>query len=487
MNDILLVYPPYRCQATSLPLGIGYITSILEKSGYSVSVCDMQARKISVSDFKKILSDILPKVVGISFMTPMYNEAVALGKLAKEFNPHIHVIAGGPHVSALPAEILEEKGADYVVIGEGELTTLELVNYLIDSGGNNIHDIKGIAYRESNQVQINPRRELIQDLDSLPFPAWHLFDIKDYSLSSLGGESNTPVFPLLTSRGCPNQCIFCGSNVVHGRNFRFRSAENVYQEIRYLFDEFGARQFDFVDDSVTVRKDRILKLCEYLSNINVNWMCNSRVNTVSEELLALMAKSGCKRIDFGVETGNPDVLKLIKKGINLKQAELAHLYAKKAGITVSTFFMVGNLGETFEHVKNTANFVQKLDTDYPSVTICTPFPGTELYDICQKNNLLYETDWGKYITAPHIMQNYKPVASNGIMSQKELLDAYYYLNRKFLKKKLNIKYGKHFYIKFSFFKEVVRQIKARGLLSLLVLIRRLILSNKSAKSAKSAK
>lgn len=478
MTDILLIYPPYDCQTTSPPLGIGYVASVLEKAGYSVHVCDMQARKISIGDFGKVLRDMVPKVIGISFMTPMYNEAVALGKIIKDFNPHIPVIAGGPHVSALPGEILEEGGADYVVIGEGEHTVLELINYLVGSGKAEVEDIRGIAYRENGHVKITPKRDLIQDLDALPFPAWHLFDMKYYSISSLGGESKLPVFPLLTSRGCPSKCIFCSSNIIHGSKFRFRSAKNVYQEIKYLEAEFGAKQFDFVDDSVTVRKDRIVKLCEYLQqdDSEIHWMCNSRVNTVSEDLLTLMAKSGCRRIDFGVETGNPEILKRLKKGINLRQAELAHRYAKKAGMTVSTFFMVGNLGETFEHVKDTADFAQTLDTDYPSATICTPFPGTELYEICRKNNLLYETDWGKYITSPHVLYNYKPVAGNGVMSRKESLDAYYYLNRRFLKKKLCAKYGKHFYFRIGFFSEIVARAKARGMRNLLNIARRLVIS-----------
>jgi radical SAM superfamily enzyme YgiQ (UPF0313 family) len=457
MIDVLLIHPPYAWPNKSQPLGLAYIASVLEQDGVVVQIVDMDPEGMSVSDLREKLISRKPKVVGVSFMTPQYNYAAEILKLVKEIDPKIKTMAGGSHVSALPEKTLSIKELDYAVIGEGEITVRELVSFLIATCDKNLEEIQGIGFVRNNKVVLTEPRELISDLDSLPFPAWHLLPMNRYSLENLGAMKKYPVYPLLSSRGCPNKCIFCSSHVVFKRKFRQRSAENVINEIEFLKKEYNARQFDFVDDTVTVDKKRMENMCDNFSSSqdHILWLCNSRVNTVTSGLLEKMYKAGCRRIDFGVESGNADILKNTKKGISLEQVINAHHWAKQAGLIVSSFFMVGNLGETRQHIKRTADFIDQLETDYVGATISTPFPGTELYEIADSNGWILERDWSKYDTTAFISKDYKPVATNDMMDQKQLLNAYFFLNSRILKKKLKSKYGKYYFANWKFYYEQI--------------------------------
>lgn len=470
MTDVLLIHPCYAWPNKSHPLGLAYIASVLEQDGFTVRIVDMDPMGMSFADLKEHLIKIKPRIVGISFMTPQYNYAIEILKLIKKLDPNVKTMAGGAHVSALPKEMLDIHELDFAIFGEGEYTARELVALLMGRSNLKLEDIKGIAFIKENKHILNKPRDLIPDLDALPFPAWHLLPMNKYSIADLGGRKKLQVYPLLSSRGCPNYCIFCSSHVVFQRKFRQRSAENIIAEIEFLNKEYGATQFDFVDDTVTVNKKRMESLCSYFmsSPKKYLWMCNSRVNTVTKELLANMYKAGCRRIDFGVESANPDILKNIKKGITLRQVINAHQWAKEAGLTVSSFFMVGNLGETKEHIKRTADFIDKLETDYVSATISTPFPGTELYTIANSKGWIHERDWSKYDTSAFISKNYLPVATNGSMNREELLNAYYFLNSRILKKKIQTRYGKRYLINYKFYyDQVIKRIIRVGILSTL--------------------
>lgn len=465
MIDVLLIHPPYAWPNKSHPLGLAYIGSVLEQDGFAVRIVDMDPIGMSFGDLRKELIRTKPKVVGISFMTPQYNSAVKILGLIKEVDSNIKTMAGGAHVSALPKEMLDIQALDFAVIGEGEYTARKLVAYLTRRSKLELEDIEGIAFIKDNKIILNKPRKLIPDLDALPFPAWHLLPMDKYSIADLGGKKNLPVYPLLSSRGCPNRCIFCSSHVVFQREFRQRSAENIMAEIELLNKEYEATQFDFVDDTVTVVKERMKTLCSHFmsSSKGYLWMCNSRVNTVTKELLLSMYKAGCRRIDFGVESANTDILKNIKKGITLHQVINAHHWAKEAGLIVSSFFMVGNLGETEEHIKRTADFIDNLETDYASATISTPFPGTELYEIADSKGWIHERDWSKYCTTAFISSGYEPVATNDMMNRERLLKAYFFLNSRILKKKLKAEYGAYYFLSLRFYyKKVFTRMKRLG-------------------------
>ncbi len=460
--DILLIYPPYTYPKKSPPLGLAYIAAVTENKGYTVRIADMSATDMKIEDLKRLVEQTRPKLAGISFMTNQFAQAVAAAKTVKETDKNIPVIAGGPHVSALPREILGMDCFDIAVIGEGEITAAILAEYFVSGKDYDLSEIKGIGYRKDGQIHINKPRPLIEDLDMLPWPAWHLLEVEKYAVPATGGNTAETVFAIISSRGCPNQCIFCDSHTIFGRKFRVRSANNIFAELLYLNKKFGVKQFDFVDDTITVNRNRILELCGLMlkNNCNFKWMCNARVNTVDVEMLSKMKRAGCVRVEFGVESGDPAVLKNIKKAVTIEQIKNAHTIAKQAGVSIGSFVMVGNIGEDFTSIMKTRKLLEQIDTDDIYIAIATPFPGTELYRIAQENGWLYVTDWSKYVTAPTYLPGYQPIMGTDKMTRQEILKAFFYLHCKFARKKFRTRYGANFLLNKRFYKDNIFNIRS---------------------------
>ncbi len=400
-----------------------------------------------------------PLAVGISFMTNQYGEALNLARLVKKSVPGTYVAAGGPHVSALPKEIISECSAiDFAIVGEGEETFLELL-FEIRSGSKDFDQIDGLCFRNGEKIVQTAPRALIEDVDDLPFPAWDLLKVEKYSVFSINGENT---FALLSSRGCPNRCIFCDSHTIFGNRFRGRSAQNIFAEIKFLYNQNGMVQFDFADDMITLNRYRVLELCKLIkaSGISFKWMANARVNTIDEEMLIAMKDSGCIRIDVGVESGDPSVRKIAQKGITSEQIVTAHRLAKKVGIQIGTFAMVGNLGESMESVKMTAKLLKDIGEDV-MVSIACPFPGTELYRIAKEKGYLRITDWSRYVTSPTYLDDYEPVMVTDKMNQNEIMKAYYYLHSFFIKRKFQARYGRYYLMNPLFLREWLFKSKHR--------------------------
>jgi len=461
MCEILLIYPPYSYARKNPPLGLAYMAAVLEKDGYLVKIIDVSAEGLSLTELESRIKDEQPKLIGVSFMTPQIGEAIKITALTKKINPQIITIVGGPHATALPAETLAEKSIDFVVIGEGEITLLEIVDKFIRNKNKELSDIKGIAYKKNSEVVTTEPRPFIENLDSLPFPAWHLLPVEKYCVAPTGAKSSKQVFNIFSSRGCPNQCIFCGGPKIMGRRYRRRSPKNIVQELIYLKNKFGATQFDFQDDSVTVFKESLREMCQEIikNNLNITWMCNSRVDILDMETLLLMKKAGCARIDFGVESGDDRVLKRIKKGITVEQVIKAHQMTKQAGITISSFAMVGNLGEDFSSVKKTARLMKELGEDV-NVSISTPFPASELYQIAKEKKWLRIYDWNKYVTAPTSLPGYEPVMVTDKMNQKEILKAWYWLHAQLMRKKFQTRFGRFFFLNPRFYQDAPFKVRS---------------------------
>lgn len=285
------------------------------------------------------------------------------------------------------------------------------------------------------------------------------------------------VFPLLTSRSCPYDCVFCDSHTVFGRGFNARTPENIVEEIKYMNERFQARQFDIVDDTFTVDVKRVHEVCALIlkNNLKIKWICNARVNLVDLELLKAMKKAGCTAINYGVESGDPVVIQNISKKIKIEQIINAHKLSKEAGLIITTFIMVGSIGETFDSVKLTEKLIEKIDSDYPGLSISTPFPGSPLYKIALKNNWLQVEDWSKYVTSPYAIDDYQPVMRTDVMTGDEILKAYYYLMGKIARKKLKTKYGQFYYMNPSMYiKEFKRVRDIRGIFRKFALVKNLI-------------
>jgi len=450
MTEVLLIHPPYEWQEKSPPLGLAYIAAVLEDAGFNVIILDMDVMGLKLDEIEQQIKIHNPGIIGISCMTLQAKRTIEIAKIAKKVDASVPIVVGGAHASALPEEMLNPGFVDYVVIGEGELTMKELVQKIF--GGNIKPDeIQGLAFRKSGKIVKTKPRPLIPNLDDLPFPAWHLLPIEKYNESEYGFDVNKSIFNVLSSRGCPYHCIFCASHILFGRKFRARSAENMFAELKMLNQKYGCTQIDFVDDTITVDRDRMMALCDLIinSNLQISWACNARVNTVTKQLLRKMKKAGCIRIDFGVESGDPVILKRIKKGITIEQVVKAHKDAKDVGLPINSFFMIGNLGEDIKSIKKTLALIDEL-TSNVCFSISTPFPGTELYQIAKESGLLKVYDWDKYATGPSVV-DYKPVMETDKMNQEQILQAFRYVLDYCLRLNIMRKYGTKYFLNPQFY------------------------------------
>jgi anaerobic magnesium-protoporphyrin IX monomethyl ester cyclase len=377
------------------PLGICYLAAFLEKNGYAVSLIDAEAEGL---DNGKVLNKIRafrPDAVGITSTTVAFQRARDLALDIKRYDSCIPIIIGGSHVTANPRETLVFECFDYGVVKEGEITLFELLKALEDNRPSG--DMQGLVYRKAGEVIISPMRPYIRELDLLPFPARHLLSgIKRY-LPPLGSYIAKPVVSMMTSRGCPYQCIFCDNNVF-GRNVRYHSPAYVASEIENVVDAYGAREIFFLDDTFTVNKERTRGILSLLrkKNLKIRWTCMTRASDVDRELLKEMKEAGCWQISIGVESGNQKVLDFIKKGIKLEGVENVVKWSYEAGIYVKGFFMLGHPIDTPRTIDETINFAKSNPFSDVVVTITTPIPGTELYSMARRYGTLRDDDWSKF-------------------------------------------------------------------------------------------
>jgi len=400
---ILLVYPPSRSvikevlEATSPPLGLAYVASILEREGEEVKIVDSLVDNLTFDDVKKRISAWNPDLVGVSSTTSNIYDALKVAKIAKDLG--CKVVLGGVHVTFKDIETLNSfPYVDFIVRGEGEYTTLDLVRTL----EKNVEpkEVLGLTYRWKDVVKRNPSRPFIQDLDSLPLPAYHLLPMEKYI--SEGSRYAT----MITSRGCPFNCVFCSSSRICGKKWRGRSAEKVADELELLTEKYKVKTVEFLDDTFTLNKKRAEEICDEFvrRKIDIPWACSSRVDTINARLASKLKKASCFVVYLGVESGSQRILNFIKKGITLSQAERAVRLMKKVGLEVLTSFVLGMPDETVEEAEKTIELAVKLNPEYAQFTIATPYPGTELYAYAEKNNMLLTRNWSKYDTLTPVMK-----------------------------------------------------------------------------------
>ena len=395
---ILLVNPPQATRYPQPPLGLAMVAAVLEKNGYLVKILDLPVSGFSENSLSTIIRQEKPDVVGVTAMTPTINSAVGIVEKVKECDSNITVVLGGAHATILPEETLKSiPEIDVIVRGEGEQTTLELVKVL-EKNPDSLNQVLGITCRERGSVRSNPLGPPVSDLDTLPFPAFHLLPIGKYRLHPPFGR-RTPVMPIITSRGCPYRCIFC-SKAVFGKKYRSNSPVYIVNEVLFLMENFGVKEVKFYDDVFTLDKKRVVALCMQLKErgIDIPWSCETRVNVVDSDLLGVMKDAGCYMIEYGVESGNQRVLNSLKKDITLEQTIKAFELTRKAGIETVAYFMIGSPQETSETIQETVEFAKKLDSDFVQFSIATPYPGTELYSLALEDGQVPEK-WDEYVYA----------------------------------------------------------------------------------------
>lgn len=411
----LLLNPPIPVnQGRDIPLGIAYIAAILEKHGKDVAVLDAMVLDFDEEAAFNEIAMISPDIIGITTPTTVDKSVFSLTHRLKKHKPSMFIVLGGISPTVSPDYCVENSSADAVVKGEGEFVMLELVKKL--EAGDDWRDIDGLSYRQNDSVHHNRRAPFIEDLDSLPFPARHLFPSERYGRR----EFSDPMGRLITGRGCMASCIYCTAPIMHGKHIRSRSADSIVDEIQYLMKTYGVKNFVFEDDTFTAKPELVKSICnEIISRgIKAGFWCQTRVPNVTTEMLSLMKKAGFIQISFGIESGDDSVLRTIKKGINISLVEKAVEAAKKAGMPYSVNFMIGNIGESRESVKRSVELAKKLDPFQVIFSIAIPFPGTEFRKICEDNGWLLEADTNTY----HIQT--KPVSRTKDLTADEIKQLY---------------------------------------------------------------
>lgn len=378
------------------PLGLLYIASYLRENGYEPTFLDAAVLNLNVDETVERILNLKPDIVGFTATTPSIDITLKAIIRLKQRNPEIKIILGGPHVTAVPKETMEAcPSIDFSVIGEGEITILEILDKL--SKGEELKDVKGIAYRGEDKVKITAPRPFIEDLDILPFPARDLaLPLEKYSLAP-SDYKRKPATTMITSRGCPYNCVYC-NKAIFGRRYRAHTPDYVVNEIQHLIREYGIKEIKLWDDVFVLDKKRVESICEMIEKrgIDISWSCESRVNLVNKDLLKMMKEAGCWQIDYGIESGNQNILDSARKSITLEQAENAITWSHEIGISTRAYFMLGLPEETIETAEETIRFSKKLNLDFATFFITTPYPGTDLYTIAEEQNSIISRDWAKY-------------------------------------------------------------------------------------------
>lgn len=408
---VLLLNPSTADVSTEVLLNLAYLAASLRKNGHEVKIIDATApfKQYTERQIEKIITDFNPHFIGVTltiiYITQTYN---FLKRLQKMRTP---IVAGGPHANALPEEVLEN-GADIVAIGEGEDTIVELAELFL--GNKTINEVPGLCYKDSNsKVHYTPSRALIKNLDDIPFPDFNDFPIKNYT-GSEDVNSNPIFWSIFTSRGCPFNCTFCSSHNVFGRSIRFRSAQNIFAEIKSLVENFRVEKITFQDDEILCRKDRFIELCDLIcdSNLRINMSMRTRIDSIDKDILLKAKAAGITRISFGIESFNNDTLKKINKKYTVEKIRDKLKVLEEVEFPYISFNNIyGFPWETKEHflenIKEIAA-IPKSIAYFTTMATPIPFPKTALYDTYHKK-YGFTGWWLKAEKHPPRMNDSKPL------------------------------------------------------------------------------
>lgn len=426
---VLLINPPqtfYKGSeqpAGNLPIGLMYIAAVLDKEGYQTEILDAfmtnavfikenHTTKVGMppEEIRQEIEKRKPDIVGIAGpFTCQIENSIQMCNIAKEANPNILTVVGGPHVTLVPKEFLEEaKNVDIAVIGEGEFAMLDIAKTFEEK--KRLSEVLGIAYRKDGQIMVNPSRPFIEDLDALPYPAYHLVDMEQYLTSKKIGYRSFQdrAVSMITSRGCPFNCCFCAVHLHMGKSFRAHSASYVLKHIQYIVDKYKVKNIFFEDDNLTLDLKRFEAICDGITErkLKVGWETPNgvRADCLTLDLLKKMKQSGCQSVFFGVESGDQQVLdNIICKSLDLKKVVEVAKHCRDIGLKTGAFYIIGFPGETKENMQRTVDFALRLKKDYDvgmHLFMATPSYGTRLYDECKKKGYIHENlTWNAFAQA----------------------------------------------------------------------------------------
>lgn len=420
------------------PMGLLYLQSAIENSNHESIFLDANVEGWDHKEAARQALSYDPDLIGLQAMTFTLRDAYLVAKESKRLNPYVFVMIGGPHPTIYPEQTAALDAVDFAFAGEGEIGLVQFLDLFHDEEERG--KIPGIASKKNSFVHYRPSAGLIKNLDQIPFPARHASPYMRYS--SVLAERN-PITIMITSRGCPFKCVFCNRM---GRKYRCHSAEYVIGEIEEIL-KLGIKEIFLHDDTFTLKRDRVTAICRGLieRNLNVTWEARTRVDCVDEELLSLMRRAGCHRLSFGVESGSERVLKSMRKGISLGQVERVFAWCRREGIVTLADFMVGNLDEKMDDFQKTLALIKKINPDYVQFSICSPYPGTPLYELGLEKGLVPGDVWLDYAKDP-LKEFSAPVWSENF-SEEELY-------------KLTAKAYRSFYFRLPFVLNQLKNVKS---------------------------
>jgi radical SAM superfamily enzyme YgiQ (UPF0313 family) len=414
-----------------------YVAATLEAAGHAPVILDALMENYDEERTVEEVAKIDPEIIGLRCWTSNYHRVLLLCRMLKERLPGRPIVIGGPHPSMHALETVSDPNVDYIVNGEGEIATVELVNLLAEVKdpvvlSERLALVQSIGYKKlaadgSRQPVITAKRAQVPDLDSLPYPARHLVDMKRYR----GGPQHAKQHPsttMICSRGCPFSCTFCDAIAIWTRKYRMRSPANVVAEIRFLHDTYGIKDISFWDDLWGLNRKWSLEFCDLLKkeNMGITWSCECRVDTVKPDILKIWADAGCWCIFYGLESMDEEILEAINKETTLPQIHEAIQWTKDAGIEIRGNFIVGLPKESPEKIRKMFKEICKLDIDYIKFNILTPYPGTPLYAQVKSGQ------WGHFVEDwNHLTGYYATFYPYGYKSAKELEEMQKWLHKRY--------------------------------------------------------
>ncbi|MEK6967639.1 MAG: radical SAM protein [Nanoarchaeota archaeon] len=410
--------------------GMAYVSAVLKQNNIETKIIDMRLGYTEEETFT-IIDEFEPQIVGITLYSLGFTKSCETINKIKLHDSSYKVVIGGPHLAALKESSLRDTLADFGIYGEGEYTMLELCQ------GKLPQDILGLIWRDDDKIIVNPQRPFNNDLDSLPLPDYESFELKRY----LGYPERH--LPIVTSRGCPYQCVFCSIRLSMGYKFRARSPENVVNELVHWYSK-GWRSFEFDDDNFTLDIDRAMKICDLIISheLKITWKCDNgvRADRLSRELLEKMKHAGCVYISFGVEGGNNKMLQAMKKNEKIETIIDSIKLAKEVGLNIGATFIIGTPEETYDDFLDSLEVAKRLPVDHVSFYNMVPYPGTDMYRWIEQNGK-FLVDKETYLYNIAGWKN-KPIFETKNFTKEEREKAYKVAHSLYRRKALTMKLGK---------------------------------------------
>jgi len=402
--EICLINPPLDKKTTSkfpmsgVPLGIAFLAGYLREKGVRVRVIDAVIKGYDFKKTARVAVSSGAKIIGVSCLTENRYSALKTLRAVKRIDSEVVTVIGGLHATFLHKEILDNyKFVDIVVRGEGEETIQEVVERFRSEEG--LGGVAGVSYREGGEVIVNPPRRFMPEIESLPFPAYDLFPMKDYALPPDLKIKVNQTSQITTSRGCPMGCKFCETTHAWGRKIRSTSAEKLFEIVKYLYKRFGIDYIRFADDLFTLNRAKVIRFCDLLieSKLPIKFRIQARVDSVDREVLRKLEGAGCDLIEYGAESGSDKVLKEVGKNISIERIEKAVELTREVGIDVKYFLIVGSLTEDANETWKTFELIKNTRPDWIGINALTIYPGTEVYNVALGKGLISDDLWLKYV------------------------------------------------------------------------------------------